>query len=370
LYAFWLVTWSAKWIGGGRLVAGGLLNSLFNALPVLCSLGIVLWTWQFTRQRGLPASTAGVAAFWLNPALILHTPVLGYVDALAGLLGLGSLILAFHRKFTLSTVLLALACVTKPQSLLIVPVAGLVIAAERNTRLVWRQCLVLSLSALLPFVPFVATGHFLAALRGMTQVGYVGYLSSQHLNLWWLVTWLYESVLQTGPHAFAATVKMLPVEEFPRWFLLDVRVLALLMWSAFLVINLRWLWQELQRGNRMAIFWASALHVYGFTMLSLYPKENHLYTFFVFAFPWLCSGNRKLAGLFAALSVIFGLNIFLFDGFGRGMASAAQFLRSGLGFDLTVLVGLGNLAVFVWLMRRERWMFDSTRPGASGESLK
>ena len=133
------------------------------------------------------------------------------------------------------------------------------------------------------------------------------------------------------------------------------------LWTAFILLNLRWLGNELREGNRLAIFWAGALQVYGFTMLSLYPWENHLYAFFVCTFPVLLVPRRKIAALFAVLSLLFGLNLFLFDGFGRGMSGAAQRLRGVLGFDLTILVAFVNVAVFVWLMQCRRWLFDQTR---------
>ncbi len=361
LYLFWILTAIAKALMGGLFTAGGFLNVLFNFPPVLCSLGIVLLAWRLAREQGLADSTAWVAAFWLNPALILHTPVLGYVDATFALLALGSLLLAFQKRFTSSVVFMALACATKPQGVLIIPVVACAIAAERNTRLAWRQCLTFALAALLPSLPFVIAGRFLAALRGMMQVGHVGYLSSQHLNLWWIVGWIYESFTQPGSKGFGTLAEMLPVSEFPHWLFLDTRALPLLLWFGFMALNLRMLWQELRRGDRMAIFWASALQVYGFTMLSLYPKENHLYAFFVYALPLLFLGHRKLAALFAALSVVFGLNIFLFDGFGRGMKSTADLLRTGLGLDATVLVAFLNVGVFVWLIVQKRWLFDELR---------
>ena len=354
VYTFWIATWAAQAASGGRLVAGPLLNALFNVLPVLCSLGILLLVWQFARRERLATSTAAIAAFWLNPVLILHTPVLGYVDAVFALLELGSLAALFQRKFSWSAALLALACATKPQAVLALPIVALVIWMDGGWRGVLRPVLVFALAALFPFLPFVATGRFLAALRGAAQVGHVGYLSSQQLNLWWIVTWISESLGRGS----GGLVTML---NFPRRFFLDVRLLAMALWAAFILLNLRWLRDELRQGNRMAIFWAGALQVYGFTMLSLYPKENHLYAFFVCAFPVLFLPGRRVAALFAALSLLFGLNLFLFDGFGRGMAGAAQTLRGALGFDLTILVAFVNVAVFVWLMQSRRWLFDQTR---------
>ena len=96
-------------------------------------------------------------------------------------------------------------------------------------------------------------------------------------------------------------------------------------------------------------------------MLSLYPKENHLYAFFVYALPLLFLGRRDLGGLYATLSLVFGMSIFLFNGFGRGWEGPGHALRMLGGFDLTVIIALGNVAVFAWLMTRPRWLYGSAR---------
>ena len=145
LYAFWLATWAAQAASGGKLAAGPLLNALFNVLPVLCSLGIVLLVGRFARREGLAISTAAIAAFWLNPVLILHTPTLGYVDAVFALLELGALAALFQRKFTCSAALLALACTTKPQAALALPIAALVIWIDDGWRGVVRPALIFAL---------------------------------------------------------------------------------------------------------------------------------------------------------------------------------------------------------------------------------
>jgi len=361
LYIFWLASGLAKVMGGGQLQAGALLNVMFNVLPVLCSLGVVLLARRFAREEELAFSTVAVAAFWLNPALILHTPVLGYVDAVFALLGLGSLIGAYRRQFTLSVILLALACMTKPQAVLIIPIVAVVIWAERSGRLLRRTLLMFGLFLLLPFLPFILTGHFLASMRGIVQVAHVGYLSSQQTNLWWIATWIYGAISHGTAGALASQVTMLRVEEPSSLVLSGVRLGALLMWIGFIVLNLWWLRQELERGNRLSIFWAAAVQTYGFTMLSLYPKENHLYAFFVYALPLLFLGRRELGGLYATLSLVFGMNMFLIDGFGRGGEGPGHTLRMLGGFDLTLIIALGNVVVFAWLMTRPRWLYGLAR---------
>lgn len=360
IFQFWISAWLGRFLLGGELAPTPLLDAAFNVFPALFSLGIFLVALRWARNEGRPLSMFSILAFWLNPALILHSPVLGYVDAVFAFFGLTSLIALYRGKFSLSVCSLALACAIKPQGVLILPIVALGIWKEKNARLAWRQLGVFVLAALLPFVPFIFSGSFLAALRGTLLVVHVGHLSSHQANLWWILTWVEGAVSQGSWRALGAEVVMLPVEEFGRLGLLDVRVIAFFLWAGFMGFNLRWLGRELVRGNRRAIFWAGALQTYGFAMLSLYPKENHLYAFFVYALPLLTLERRRFAGIYAVLSLVFALNMFLFDGFGRGMAGYGETLRFSAGFDLTVLCSFISLGTFMWLVTREQWLYGLT----------
>jgi hypothetical protein len=363
VYSFWLSTWIAKLIplGAGRLQAGGVLNACFNVLPLLGALGIVVVTWSFLRAEGAVTPWWAVTAFWLNPVMLLHSPVLGYVDSVFTLFGFCSLWLLYQKRFTGSVIFLVLSCLTKPQGVLILPVVLVAVLAEKDWRLFRRASLNLVLYSFVPFLPFILAGYGLGALRGTFQVVHVGYLSSNQTNLWWIVSWVLPALPERSFAALTHPVIMRQPEEFHELFALDARRTALLLLGVVVAISVYFLWNELQRGNRLAIFWAAALQVYFFTMLALHPHENHLYPFFVYALPMLVLGRREFPGTYVALSLVFGLNIFLFDGFGRGLAGAGHALRTLAGFDLTVLVAFINLAVFVWLVTRRRWLFELTR---------
>jgi hypothetical protein len=295
--------------------------------------------------------------------MILHTPVLGYVDAVFALAGFGSLLALYKRRYMESAILAALSCMIKPQGVLILPVVFLTIWSEHDWKLLRRSCLSFLLFALLPFIPFIASGRALAAVRGTLQVVHVGNLSSQQANIWWLVSWIAPAV-SGGSHAsLRDPVSMLPIAVLPHLVAWGFRGLSFLLFSGFVIVTLHFLRKELARGNRMAIFWAGALHIYGFTMLALYPKENHLYAFFVYALPLLVFSGRVFRKLYWVLSAVFALNLFLFDGLGRGTEAAANALRLAPGFDLTVVLAFANLLVFASLVLAPGWHFAATREG-------
>lgn len=360
VYSFWLSTLAARVIQGGRLRAGGTLNACFNVLPLLGALGIGMVAWRFLEAEGGARPWWIFTAFWLNPVFLLHSPVLGYVDAVFALLGLGSLILLYQKRFAGSIILLVLSSLTKPQGVLILPVVLVAILAERDWRLIRRASLNLLLWSLVPFLPFILAGRGLAALRATLQVVHTGYLSSNQTNIWWIVSWVLPAASEKNSGALAREVVMRTLGEFQDVFVLDPRGIAILFLAFLIAINMYFLWCELRSGNRLAIFWAAALQVYFFTVLALHPHENHLYPLFVYALPLCLLRKREFTGIYVALLLVFGLNMFLFDGFGRGWAGPGQVLRFGAGFDLTVLVAFINVAVFVWLVTRKQWLFGLT----------
>lgn len=358
IFLFGFSSWACRSLHSGTLRKGPLLNACFNLVPIAASLATVLLVWSFARREGWGNPLGFLAWFWLNPAMLLHTPVLGYVDAVSGVFALHSLVSLYRRQHTRSVFSLALSCMIKPQGVLILPVVAGTLLAERDRSLVWRMGRRFLLFLLLPFVPFAMTGNALGALRGTFQVIDIGYLSWQQTNLWWLASWALPAFAGKGLASLAHQVRMHGHREFADLTGVDPRPVALMLLGLFIAISLAFLLRELRKGNRLAIFWAAALQVYGFTMLSLYPHENHLYAFFVYLLPLLALPDRTFVRFFVTLAVIFGLNMYLFDGVGRGVPSLAPVLRSFLGFDTTVAVAAANLLIFVWLLRSQRWCFD------------
>jgi hypothetical protein len=277
------------------------------------------------------------------------------VDPVYAFLGLCSLAALHDQRGASALLALTAACLVKPQAVLLAPLAALVLWMDSDRTQLRRGLMACGLLVLAAFLPFVTTGHFLAALRGIAQVASLDYFSSNQLNVWWLANWI------SGAAAGGSLAGPVGIVRTSGAGFTLVRIIAGLPALGLTFLNLRWLWQELKQGNRRAIFWSAAVQVYLFTSVSLYPKENHLYGFFIYLLPVLFLGARRLTAIFAALSLVFFLNLFLFDGFGMGGERPGQALRMAAGFDLTVLVAAINAAFFVWLLTRPRWLFDETR---------
>lgn len=347
---------------GGKLRAGPLLNACLNLAPILASLGIVVSVWRFgQRESWIPAG--GLAAFWLHPAAILTSPVLGYQDPIFALLGLLALMLCYRRQHTGAVFVLALACLTKPQGALVVPIVAMAIFADGGWHTLRRCAGILVASAFITLLPFIVEGRLLGVFAGVSQQLLYPPLSAQQLNAWWLVGgWLQATGDASWSGLLSNGVQMVTKVEFasrtgfhPLW-------IALPLFLLFTAVNLHYLHRHLRAGNRWSIFWAAALEVLGYNMLMVYTHEHHLYAFFVYALPLLGGQKRSVVRFIALLSGTYGLNLFLFDGFGWGHKDVAAWFRTLAGFDLTILVALVNVALFVVLLQARQWWFDGVAP--------
>ena len=95
---------------------------------VLCAA-----VWQLARMLGGDGAVRVAAAFyWCNPAILLVGAVLGYLDTWTGALALAGTLAASAGVGWATGVLLALACLTKAQSVFVVPAAVCVVVEDSS----------------------------------------------------------------------------------------------------------------------------------------------------------------------------------------------------------------------------------------------
>ncbi|HLY63834.1 MAG TPA: hypothetical protein VKV95_24100 [Terriglobia bacterium] len=344
----------------GPLRNGPLLNACLNLPPVLFSLGIALLIWWFCHAENLPHPLYAVSAFWLNPALILDSPLLGYHDSQFAFFDLLALILFYRRSYGYSALALAISCLSKPEGMFLIPVMAAAAWAEDGFKSTVRYGLRVGLFALIVLIPYIFVHHILAVFAEVAKLVADPSLSGQELNVWWLAGPLLSWVCGDAPWNLSAIEPMYTRADFVRWVGFQPGWIANLAMATFIFLALKMFLQQMKLGNRLAIFWAGALVIYGYTMLSLFVHENHLDSFFVYAAPLLALNTTILKRVYLALSSILGLNLYLFEGFGRNVPAGEQWIRMLPGFDITIVIALGNVVVFLALLLARRWWFDLT----------
>lgn len=119
MYVLWGIGLLSKALG---VPYGSPVFIVLLKLPALLADAAVSWL-LYARLRGSGKKLAWMAclAFTLNPALLLNSAVWGQTDSVLSLLVLIAVLAQGERRFELSWIFAALAVLTKPQALLLVP---------------------------------------------------------------------------------------------------------------------------------------------------------------------------------------------------------------------------------------------------------
>jgi hypothetical protein len=293
--------------------------------------------------------------------------VLGYLDPLMLLPALSAFVLLPRRRFAAAGACLALALLTKPQALLVVPawlLAAWTFAAATGAdtaRAGHRDRVGVAIAgglgtAILAILPYAIVG----ALPNMWLAFGSFYarrdiLSGNAANVWWIANYVSRAVhgvADAGGHAFFVPVaRVMAVSTFMEQGLPDPRpfgqvAIALLCGWAFWRLRRR---IDLAVSLLLAAFTVHAVFVFGVGV-----HEHHQLLMVpllaLAAALWPRSLHRgTLRGLFAVVSAICALNMNLFYGLGRGWPYAVPRMLTLV--DATVLLSVANLAALAWHAR-------------------
>ena len=336
------------------------LTAFVKALPVVFEAGIlcVLLVALRLARRGQPDLARYAAlAFWLSPAALLTSSVLGYVDALFALPALGSLGAAAAGFPGASGALFALAVLTKPQAVLMAPVVGLALFNTRCSDRVLPSLRSLGLAtavaigtAAVVMAPVMVVGAWPNFWQAMGSFGRHDMLSGQAANVWWIVTYVMRAIYAV-PEMGLADAFLSPVARplgittivqlgYPSPRLAStVVMLAAMAWAL-------WMGRKVRDLPRVALL--GAWIVYAYFMLAVQVHENHFYMIL----PLLALAAAALPEwrrLFWVLNGSFALNLNLFYGLGDRIGFAVP--RTITGIDATVWLSLVNVGAFVWFAR-------------------
>jgi hypothetical protein len=352
---------------------------------LLAGIGITWLIAATVRRVTSNADHARLAAlaYWLNPAVILNAEVLGYLDPLMMLPALASFALlgpppardatseatrtatsaSAHAGAAVAGMLwrpgaagvcLALALLTKPQALLVVPAWLFAFwrwTERRSAVESWtRAAAGGAIASALAVAPFALAG----ALPNMWLAFGSFYarrdiLSGNAANVWWIgnyVSRAVHGVADLGWRAFFVPVaRVMAVSTFVEQGLPDPRPFG----QAAIALLCGWACWRLRRAIDLSLALAlAAFTVHAVFVFGVGVHEHHQ----LLMVPLLALAaalRPRLRALFAAVSVICALNMNLFYGLGRGWPYALP--RMATGLDATVLLSLANIIALAWHAR-------------------
>jgi hypothetical protein len=331
---------------------GRLFTIVLKAAILLSDAAICAGLWILVRRRWSEAAARAAARLYLLiPGAIMDGAVLGYVDPWAGCLTVGALLAMDAAAFATSGAVVALAVLTKPQTVLLIPVAALFLL-RRSGRDWWKAALVASSTAMattaLVLAPFARIGALPNVRQGVGSLLRHDMLSGEAANVGWIATWLLRASYATHDMgAWAAWTMRIPILGISRVTALgypNPRPIAAL--AAGSVIG--WAFWRARRAPAEILLAAGALAVHAYFTLEVQVHENHL----LLALPLLAGAAAvlsRLRGPLYLVSAVFTLNLFLFQGFGRDFGVPSR------GFtivDATVVLSFVNVRALVWHARR------------------
>jgi hypothetical protein len=340
---------------------GRLFNVCVNLLPILAGALLTLALARLGAPFVPPGTAPWIAlAYWLNPLILLNSPVQGYQDPMCALFAVLSVLAVLKRRLGWACVLLALGILIKPQAVLVAPVvlaAGWLTASPRRNLVAWGLGLATALAVL---SPYLASGRMLSVIQGVLSIRDSSQdISRQALNIWWPLQYVLNALEAPrlgvsrflgfigGPYPWDADV---PAARLSLPFGIPLHAVGLLAYGVFTVLNLRALARRC-RGEPFLIVPLAALQVYAYFILCVGVQINH----YQIAVPLLLlSAAHPSIGwrLPAAVCGVFLLQDLIFYGLGRDFnpgRAGLSLLRLGWTTNVLAMV---NVALFVALASR------------------
>ena len=335
---------------------GPVLTALIKAPGLVAEIVFVavLLTWG-RRTFGAAAEWAAVM-FWINPGVWLTGSVLGYLDAQMAVPATLALLAAATGRPRLAGALGAIAVLTKPQAIFILPVLGMLVLfrfGRAQQRAAAGALGGASAVALVCVLPFVAAGTWPSMFRAFQRFAEHDLVSGTATNLWWAVTWAAGSFARLSELGWAGALSrpatMVRISTAVAAGVPNPRIVGTVTTATALAWAVRVMWRSrsvltAERGALLA-----AWCVLAYFMLSGQVHENHAYL----ALPLLgfaAGAMPALRPLYWLISAAYSLNLYLFYGLGQTLPPVID--RHWTFIDLTVLLALGYGLLVVLLTRK------------------
>jgi hypothetical protein len=327
---------------------GPLFNVAVNLAPLLGSLAAA---WLLARTSPGVLGWRRALLLWLNPAVFLAAPLLGYQDTVFGCFALAAVIALMDRRYVAATALVVASGLIKPQGALLLPVLVVVALREARPR-VWMQALLAgAATAAVILLPWWSQGYLLSALDGCRRPLAQTTLAPLGFNVWWIAGYAMEWS-QSGSWPLAMVES---IDAFRAWAAFDPRLPSRLLMAAGTAVILYLLLRR-PRDDRWMIPLAVILQVHVYALFGTSVHENHTLLAVLLA-PLLIGALSGAGILLAGTSAFLFGNLLFAVGFGRGITNQGMIKgwRMLLGLDLSVVVAAFHIALvaflFVWAFR-------------------
>ena len=290
-------------------------------------------------------------AFWLNPLVVLNGAVLGYLDAQMAVPLVLAMIAAWTGGAFAAGILVAIAVATKPQAIFVIPaILVTLLARAKHLRALGLAVAGGAMTVAFVVLPFIWRGAGRNLAQAVGRVATHDMLSGEAANVWWIFTWFLRVVDARDDwgwsRALTQEVRILGITNAEALGYPNARAVGIVL-TAVAIGWACWRMRRLTRFSQAAAL--SAWCGYAYAMLFAQVHENHWYA----VVPFLglaAAADRRYRAAFVGITAVAALNLYLFYGFGTGWPPIIH--RSWTAIDMTVLLSVLNVGVFVWFGRQ------------------
>jgi hypothetical protein len=329
------------------------LNALIKLPGVAAETLAVVAILTLGRRRWGPEPSSWMAlAFWLNPAVLIDGPILGYLDAQMAIPAAMALVAASVGSAWVAGVLAATAVLTKAQVVFVLPILAAVLV--RTTRGVQPGRLAAAgagamVTSAIVVLPYLVRGAWANLTQALGRLAMHDSLSANNANIWWIFTW----ILRVndvwgewgGRRALTQNLRILAISRTIELGYPSPRAIGLVLVGAAIA------WALWRARRPLTLAAAAALAgwcAYAYTVLAAQVHENHLYLAIPF-FTIAAALDRRYRVPMWIVSAIFTVNLVLFYGLGRELPMPLD--RGWTGIDMSVILACVNVVAFIWTTR-------------------
>ena len=274
IYIFWLFGNLAHAIGPDSL------DFLIKLPQNLFDLATAYLIFRFVRSSySFPAALGAMTIYAFNPATIFDLAVWGQFDSVYVFFMVASLYALLRSKYEISGGLFCLAILTKPQSVVLLPILAYVMLRKGGLKRAISSGIVSIASVFLIIAPFNWSNPISFLIDRFSGYGVYEYNSLNAYNFWALLGfWKQDTIPHLGL-------------SYQMW-----GIIAFVIFAAFVM------WQLHRRYEQKAAIFAVFLLMFGFFMLMTRMHERYLFPVIaLLALSW--SGRFTLKSLTAWLYI-------------------------------------------------------------------
>jgi Gpi18-like mannosyltransferase len=304
--------------------------------PTIFDLATVGLIYLFLRKQLSFRGTLLATAFYaFNPAIIFNVAVWGQFDAIYTFFLVLALVLALKKKPEVSAVVFAVALLTKPQAIALLPLIALLIFKENGLKRVFTSVAAFVATVFVVILPFDWSGNPVSFLSGIYFGAYDGYqyTSINAFNLWGLFgLWVPDGGLY---------------------------IVGWILFGVFSVFTLYALYKRFHASGELLAVFGAFLLLFAFFMLPTRIHERYLFpalSMLVLLLPF----SKKIRLLYAGLTA----TLFINQAYVLSFLNAGTFIGHNLmanppQFDgVVILVSIINLGLFLYasaILWNELW---------------